>query len=96
MLERFKVPITIASIIAITVSITVIWRGLAADHASFEADTHWVCDRGHPFSLTVRQVSDHHQNHYGQPIPCPVCNSTVTDRDRSQTIAGVPAPPAPR
>jgi hypothetical protein len=43
--------------------------------------THWICKtNGHHFDLTLSQLSDHHRAHYGEPVPCPKCNSTDTIR----------------
>jgi predicted RNA-binding Zn-ribbon protein involved in translation (DUF1610 family) len=42
--------------------------------------TYWVCKNGHHFNLSLKQLSDHHKAHYGEPIACPTCGDTHTSR----------------
>jgi hypothetical protein len=59
-----------------------LWTTLrpAANTPDVPHGTHWTCDQGHVFSLSVRQLSDHHANHFGEPVPCAKCSSTKTKR----------------
>ena len=36
------------------------------------------CDKGSV--LTVKELGEHHEKHYGQPVPCPKCQSRKTVR----------------
>jgi predicted RNA-binding Zn-ribbon protein involved in translation (DUF1610 family) len=43
--------------------------------------TFWICTtKGHHFNLSLKQLSDHHAKHYGEPVPCPTCGDTKTIR----------------
>src|SRR5438128_402489 len=47
----------------------------------FPDGTFWICNaNGHHFNLSLKELSDHHAKHYGEPIPCPKCGSTDTIR----------------
>lgn len=64
-----------------------LWFGPSSegDHgdnsANFPDGTHWICSDaacGHEFHLTIEQLSDHHKEHYGHPVPCEKCNKPAT------------------
>jgi len=59
-----------------------LWANLhhSSNSADFPDGTYWICKNGHHFNLSLKQLSDHHAQHYGEPIPCPTCGSTETVR----------------
>lgn len=40
----------------------------------------WVCDKGHSFQMTTRELSNFYEKHWGQRVPCPICGSRETVR----------------
>ncbi|MDB5321795.1 MAG: hypothetical protein JWN40_3426 [Phycisphaerales bacterium] len=58
-----------------------VWANLVRSNpnsADVPDGTFWICKNGHHFNLSLKQLSDHHHNHYGEPIPCPTCGDTKT------------------
>lgn len=51
------------------------------NNENFPQGTRWMCpDKacGHQFALTVRDLARHHDEHYGEPVPCPKCRKPAT------------------
>lgn len=47
--------------------------------------TSWLCQNNvckNEFILTVKQLSDHHKAHYGQPPACPKCGKEASRASR--------------
>jgi hypothetical protein len=43
--------------------------------------TFWICNSCNDhFNLSVKELSDHHRDHYGEPVACPKCKATNTVR----------------
>lgn len=51
-----------------------------SNNAQFPNGTWWLCDKGHSFQKTTKELSDFYAAHYGQRLPCPVCGSDQTIR----------------
>ena len=51
-----------------------------ANNASHPEGTWWLCDKGHSFQMTTKQLSDWFEHHWGEGIPCPTCGSQKTVR----------------
>ncbi|MEX2215929.1 MAG: hypothetical protein WD768_17590, partial [Phycisphaeraceae bacterium] len=53
-------------------------EGHGDNNANFPDGTYWICskpDCKHEFNLSMKALSDHHEHHYGDPIPCPKCGT---------------------
>ncbi|MGE5610308.1 MAG: hypothetical protein ACM359_13725 [Bacillota bacterium] len=60
-----------------------VWRWRPENNDNFPDGTFWMCLNPQckaEFVLTMKQLGEHHEKHYGQPIPCPKCQGTQTIR----------------
>lgn len=78
-MNSFKNPVVMVGLAAVVVVIGIVaWRWRGANNENFPEGTWWVCSSrecGNEFNLSMRQLSEHHQAHYGEPVPCPKCGS---------------------
>src|SRR5215471_13009636 len=61
------------------------WMWRPANNDNFPDGTYWICSEPTcktEFSLTMTQLSDHHEKHYGQPVPCPKCGKPAIRADK--------------
>jgi endogenous inhibitor of DNA gyrase (YacG/DUF329 family) len=66
----------IVGVVAVAIVIWAMWT--PANNANFPQGTDWLClnkSCANHFNLTIKQVSDHHKAHYGQPMKCPKCGN---------------------
>jgi hypothetical protein len=52
-----------------------LWGG-GANNENFPEGTLWMCTNpacGNTFTLTMKQLGEHHKAHFGQLPPCPKC-----------------------
>jgi DNA-directed RNA polymerase subunit RPC12/RpoP len=62
---------------------TFAWNWRPANNANRPDGVYYLCANqkcGHEWNMTMRELSDHHEEHYGQPVPCPKCGETKTVR----------------
>src|SRR3954453_9969507 len=52
----------------------------AANTPDAPAGLSYLCNAGHSFTMTMKQVSDYQRDHYGEKIACPKCGSKETQR----------------
>jgi hypothetical protein len=56
-----------------------------ANNENFPEGTWWICTKAdckHTFNLSIKEIGKHHQEHYGEPIPCPKCKSPAVRADK--------------
>jgi hypothetical protein len=61
------------------------------NNANFPDGTFWICDNpqcGEQFTLTMKQLDEHHAKHYGEPLPCPKCGKTHVSRAMVDAATG--------
>lgn len=54
------------------------WFRTPANTANAPEGTWRVCTSptcGNQFNMSVREIAEHHEKHYGEPIRCPKCNA---------------------
>jgi rRNA maturation protein Nop10 len=79
-----------AVILLITGIVYWFWR--PANNANMPNGTWWICTNNackNEFSLTMSQLSDHHEKHYGQPVHCPKCDSVAIKADKCPSCGKV-------
>jgi hypothetical protein len=55
-----------------------IFRRGPAEEQNFPGGTWWMCTNDgckNEFNLSIEQIAEHHEKHYGEPITCPKCKS---------------------
>ncbi len=78
--------VALALLAAVILGGAAIWITLnphGDNSANFPDGLFYVCQRescGEEFVLTVREFGRHHEEHWGEPVPCPTCGSTKTVR----------------
>lgn len=50
------------------------------NNTTFPKGLDYLCPNGHEFSLTVDQLDQFFRQHYGEPVPCPVCSAKPAQR----------------
>ena len=79
-----KKAISIAAVVVVLACVGYFaWNWRPANNANAPDGTLWMCtkkDCKHEFHLTLRELSDHHEKNYGQPVPCPKCGDKKTVR----------------
>ena len=74
--------------VAIAVVIAVVgWRlwGRGANNENFPEGTLWQCTTpacGNAFTLTMKQLGEHHKKHFGQLPACPKCGKESVGAQR--------------
>lgn len=61
------------------------WMRDSASTVNAPEGTWWLCTNDqckHEFNLTLNQVSDHHARNYGQPVPCPKCQTRAARAEK--------------
>ena len=51
------------------------------NNANFPDGTHWRCENAQcnkVFHRTIEELAQHHEKHWGDPLPCPHCGGTKT------------------
>ncbi len=92
MTQRQK-QISIAAIAIIVMAAGVgAWFYRPSNNPNVPAGTWWICKSEsckHEFTLTMAQFSEHHEKHYGQPVPCPKCASAAVKADKCPSCGKV-------
>ena len=69
---------------AATLGVMAFWKTLnpyGDNSPNFPDGIFYVCEGcGEEFVLTVEELGLHHQEHWGEPVPCPKCSGTKTPR----------------
>lgn len=71
-----KEAILSAVVLAVIVGTLFLWNRKSANNEDFPEGTQWVCTDqacATHFALTIRELAQHHEKHYGEPVPCPKC-----------------------
>jgi len=83
-----RVAIGIAVVGFVIAAFLLFGPGGGDDHgdnsASFPDGTYWMCSDpacGHEFKLTIKELSEHHEAHYGDPVPCAKCDKPAGRAD---------------
>jgi len=77
--EKIVMALVVVAVVAVAGAAAWMWR--PANNDNFPDGTFWICKNPQckgEFGLTMKQLSDHHVQHYGQPIPCPKCGKSDT------------------
>jgi hypothetical protein len=59
------------------------WNWRAKNDPNFPDGAFYICANPackHEFGMTMKQVGEHHEKHWGDPIPCPKCKESRTIR----------------
>jgi rRNA maturation protein Nop10 len=92
MTQRQK-QISMGAIAAVVIIAGVVyWFYRPANNANMPRGTWWICSNNScktEFSLSMSQLSDHHEKHYGQPVPCPKCGSAAVKADKCPSCGKV-------
>ncbi len=81
-MDRQQVAIILA-IVGFVVAAVILFRptnennNYGDNNANFPEGTLWLCGDaacGHSFNLTMKELGQHHEKHYGEPVPCAKCN----------------------
>jgi hypothetical protein len=59
-------------------------------------DTQWMCQNGHQFTITARQLNDLRANHYGEQVKCPECGAPALPAYKCPHCGNLIAPGASR
>ena len=80
-MNRQKIAITVAAIGFIAAAI-ILFRPTGGENtygdnnANLPDGVLFICGEktcGHTFPLTMKQLGEHHEKHYGEPVPCAKC-----------------------
>jgi len=52
----------------------------SANNETFPDGLDFVCPSGHEFNMTVSQMNQFYEKHYGEEVPCPKCGATPSRR----------------
>jgi len=81
-IQQLLVVLVLAT--AVVLGATAAWKTLypyGDNSANFPEGVFYICqDCGEQLVLTLKQLGEHHEKHYGQPVPCPKCESKKTVR----------------
>lgn len=76
--------ITIATIVLLLAVVgTFAWKWRPANNANAPDGVFYMCSNQgckHEWNMTMRELSDHHEKNYGQPVPCPKCGDKKSFR----------------
>ena len=76
--------ITIATVVLLVAVVgTFAWKWRPANNPNRPEGVYFLCSNQkcrHEWNLTMRELSDHHEKNYGQPVPCPKCGDKKTVR----------------
>ncbi|HEX2971121.1 MAG TPA: hypothetical protein VHP11_02240 [Tepidisphaeraceae bacterium] len=64
-------------------TVVLVWSRRPANNDDFPEGTFWLCANPKcqtSFTLTIKELGQHHEKHYGQPPFCPKCQGTDTLR----------------
>jgi hypothetical protein len=76
-LGQRQIAIAAGALIVIVVAVFW-WFRTPANTPNAPEGTWRVCTNktcGHTFNMSIKEISEHHEKHYGEPIPCPKCKS---------------------
>ncbi len=51
-----------------------------ANNKTFPNGLDFICPNGHEFNMTVSQMNEFYEKHYGEEVPCPKCGATPCRR----------------
>jgi hypothetical protein len=92
MTYRQKQISTIAIVAVVVTAGVIFWWYQPANNANVPGGTWWICKSEsckQEFSLSMAQLSDHHEKHYGQPVPCAKCGSASVKADKCPSCGKV-------
>ena len=78
--------VVLVLVVAVILGVMAIWKTVnphGDNSADFPDGFFYVCQGqgcGEQFVLTVKELAQHHQKHWGEPVPCPKCGGTKTAR----------------
>lgn len=76
--------VALVLVVAVILAVTVIWKTVnpyGDNSPDFPDGIFYVCQGcGEEFVLTVEELGQYHQEHWGEPVPCPKCGGTKTPR----------------
>jgi hypothetical protein len=70
-------------VIATAAVVLIAWNRRPANNDNFPDGTFWMCMNPKckaEFTLTIKELGEHHQKHYGQQPTCPKCQGNDTIR----------------
>jgi hypothetical protein len=82
-MNRQRIILLTAALLVVAAVALAAWRWRPANNDNFPDGTFWICRNPQchaEFVLSMKQLGEHHRQHYGQPVPCPQCGKTDTTR----------------
>lgn len=82
-MNRERIITAAVVVVLLAVVGTFAWKWRPANNANAPEGVSYMCaaqNCRHEWNMTMRELSDHHQENYGQPVPCPDCGATKTLR----------------
>jgi|tagenome__1003787_1003787.scaffolds.fasta_scaffold18987997_2 hypothetical protein len=79
-----KVVYTIVIVVAVGAAVGVWALYRSPNNANFPEGTHWICrdpSCGTQVTLTMKQLGEHNQQHFGKLPFCPKCNKEMLRAD---------------
>jgi hypothetical protein len=79
-------------VVAVGVVLAVAALRRPANNANFPEGTDWLClnaDCKNHFKLTMKELGEHHKQHYGQPVKCPKCGQRADRADHCKSCSKV-------
>ena len=71
-------------VVVVGVVLAILSMRRPANNANFPEGTDWLClnpaCQNH-FKLTMKELGEHHKQHYGQPVKCPKCGQRADRAD---------------
>ena len=81
-IQQLLVALVLAT--AVVLAATAVWKTIypyGDNSANFPEGVFYIFqDCKAEFVLTIKELGEHHEKHYGQPVPCPKCVSQKTVR----------------
>lgn len=68
---------------AVGLVLTVWWNWRSPNNDNFPEGVDYIClnqSCAHTWNLSMKELGEHHEAHYGQPVPCPKCGESKTFR----------------
>src|SRR5688572_2151573 len=76
----------------VLVTCIVYWFWSPANNPNMPRGVWWLCTSDsckHEFAMSMSELSEHHEKHYGQPVPCPKCKSVAIKADKCPSCGKV-------
>jgi len=81
-----QIPVVV-TVSALVLTLVIWWfRGgdsYGDNNANFPDGVIWLCGDdacNHVFAMTMAELGEHHETHYGEPVACPKCGKTPVIR----------------